>query len=57
MIDIYAIPNIVYHIPKKIKESYTKIRKIKKIEDSLDPFTANYRRCKHSLIKKYLKYE
>jgi len=57
MIDIYAIPNIIMHIPKKIKESYTKIRPIKKTEDYLDEFSSKYKDCKNNLIKKYLKYE
>ena len=57
MIDIYAIPNIIMHIPRKIKESYTKVRPIKKIEDQLDPFSPKYKKCKHNLFKKYLKYE
>ena len=57
MIDIYAIPNIILHIPRKIKESYTKIRKVKRIEDKLDPFSLQYKKCKNTLIKKYLKYE
>ena len=57
MIDIYAIPNIIMHIPRKIQESYTKIRPIKKAEDQLDPFSPKYKKCKHNLFKKYLKYE
>ena len=57
MIDIYAIPNIIFHIPRKVKESYTKIRKIKRIEDKFDPFNLQYKKCKNKLVKKYLKYE
>ena len=57
MIDIYAIPNIILYIPRKIKETYTKIRKIKRTEDKLDPFNPQYKKCKNNLFKKYLKYE
>jgi len=57
MIDIYALPNIIFFNLRKIKEPYIKIRKIKRIEDRLDPFSPQYKKCKNNLFKKYLKYE
>jgi|19_taG_2_1085344.scaffolds.fasta_scaffold06775_5 hypothetical protein len=57
MIDIYAISNIRYYIPSKIKRFYRKVRKIKRIDKQIDAFSSKYRKCKNTLIKKYLKYE
>jgi len=57
MIDIYAISNIRYYIPSKIKRFYRKVRKIKRIDKQIDAFSFKYRKCKNTLIKKYLKYE
>jgi hypothetical protein len=57
MIDVYAISNIRYYIPNRIKRSYQKVRKIKRIDEQVDVFKSRYRHCKNALIKKYLKYE
>jgi len=57
MIDIYAINNIRYYIPSRIKRFYREVRKIKRIDQQVDAFKSRYSQCKNALIKKYLKYE
>ena len=57
MIDIYAINNIRYYIPSRIKRFYREVRKIKRIDQQVDAFKSKYSQCKNALIKKYLKYE
>lgn len=53
MIDIYSIPQFKHYILKKIETSYTKIRKIKAI-DQQDDYAKKH---KNKLVEKYLKYE
>ena len=53
MIDIYSIPWFKHYVLKKIKTSYTKIRKIKVIDQQND----YVKKHKNKLVEKYLKYE
>jgi len=53
MIDIYSIPELKHYIFKKIKASYTKIRKIKTIDQQED----YVKKHKNKLVEKYLRYE